>query len=50
MFTYDAVKDHPTLFKVLTGLTLAEFAKLQVAFQEEWDAYARKTHIDGKDW
>jgi hypothetical protein len=38
MFSYERVKDRPTLFLAMTGLSQEEFAHLLPVFQEAWDA------------
>lgn len=41
MFTYDAVKDNPRLFKTMTSLTQEEFEKLLIPFQSAWESSSK---------
>jgi len=49
MFSYTRVKDRPTLFLAMTGLTQAEFESLLPYFQQAWDAYRQQTYQQRPD-
>lgn len=38
MFSYEAIKDRPTLLFAMTSLTQPEFEALATTFQQVWDA------------
>jgi len=42
MFSYEAIKDRPTLLLAMTSLTQPEFEALATTFQQVWDAYIRQ--------
>jgi len=49
MFSYERVKDRPSLFLAMTGLNQTEFDQLLPGFQDAWDAYLRQAYIDRPD-
>ena len=46
ILSYDDVKNKPTTFNVMTGLTKAEFEDLCVAFRDAWDEYITQEGMD----
>ena len=46
MFADEHVKERPTLFLAMTGLTQAEFEHFLPDFQKAWEAYVRQTYIE----
>jgi hypothetical protein len=49
MFSYERVKDRPSLFLAMTGLSPHEFDQFLPAFQHAWDAYLHQEYIDRPD-
>ncbi len=49
MFTYNQVKERPTLLLAMTGLTQAEFDQLLPHFQCAWDQYVQQNYVDRDD-
>ncbi len=49
MFSYERIKDRPSLFLAMTGLNQEEFVHLLPAFQDAWDAYLRQEYIERPD-
>jgi hypothetical protein len=49
MFSYERVKDRPTLFLAMTGLSQEEFAHILPVFQDAWDAYLRQAYRERPD-
>ena len=46
MFSYNQVKERPTLLLAMTGLTQAEFDPLLPHFQWAWDQYVQQNYVD----
>ncbi len=46
MFTYNQVKERPTLLLAMTGLTQAEFDQLLPHFQCAWDQYVQIVNVN----
>jgi hypothetical protein len=49
MFSYERVKDRPSLFLAMTGLSQEEFDPILPVFQEAWDAYLRQAYRERPD-
>ena len=47
--THDDIKDDPALFRAFTGLDVAEFEELLVAFQEAWNKWWEKNFVVDKE-
>jgi len=49
MISYSAIKDHPSLFLAMTGMTQEEFQHLLPAFLHAWEVYLQREYWERPD-
>lgn len=49
MLNYEAIKNRPRFFRPFTGFDKIEFEIMLKPFNDAWNIYVQKTHIDGKN-
>ncbi|MBD1848073.1 hypothetical protein H6F89_32870 [Cyanobacteria bacterium FACHB-63] len=48
MLSYQSLRNKPRIFQSLTGMSPSEFEKLLPSFEQAWQAYVVKHHIEEK--